>query len=311
MPRRAILLAALCAAALSSCDGGRPAPPPASRSELAELAAQAEAWAQRAETITQRPWAARLEFPKRLHVRIQTLRSYVQEAAAAAAEPAAQQARLLERGRALVVQSRPFDAALLLLERLAPSIDQINGYERLIEIHMPPLETKGEAPFRIRLNDLSRDKTLGFRHLDQALTSILDQLPDATTHENIAAGTLRRVLETATKLSEEAKQTAGLATAVVDRERLLKARIEWADGIRTKLGDGVPPEAVKALDDARALASGGLSAESSAVLDKLRNAQPGAAAAADELGRRVDAAIEAVTRAFLDLGRKAGVPDPR
>ena len=47
------------------------------------------------------------------------------------------------------------------------------------------------------------------------------------------------------------------------------------------------------------------------MLDSIRNAESGADTRADALGRRAEAVIERLTRAFLDSGRKAGVADPK
>jgi hypothetical protein len=299
------------AVALSSCgdgDAAKPAPP---ASELAALAASAETFAGRAEQFIQRPWASRLEFPKRLHLRVQTNRSFVQEATAAASKPTSPQEGLIQRGRALVADNKPFDEALSLIERTANSLDQITGFDRVIELHMPPLESRGEAPFRIRLTNLRNQATLGFKHFDEALARTLDKSPDAQIHEKIAQAALREALETSAKLTEEVKKSAALAHNAIDRERMLRGRIEWAGGIAEKLGAALPEEGSKALAEARAFATTTLKDESLAVLDALRNAQPDAAQKAEDLGRRTDAVIERLTRAFLDLARKTGAGDPK
>jgi hypothetical protein len=307
--RAAVLLLVATAVLLpGSCGeqgGEQPAPKPPS--ELAGIAAEADRWATRAETLSQRPWAATLEFPKRLHLRIQALRAFVQEAAAArgAAPPA-----LVERGRALVAGAPAFDQALALLERATPTLDRVNGHGHFIEAHMPPLETEGEAPFRIRVNQMKEQAALGVGYLDRALAGILDGAPDAQVHENIAMAQLRQVGDTSARLKEEVAQAAALAIAVGDRAKLLRNRISWAEGVVAKAGDAVPAEARQALEDARALAAGPLDGEGATVLEKLRNAQPDAAAKAGDLARRVEAAMERLTTAYLELGRKAGMPDP-
>jgi hypothetical protein len=307
----ALLACAVALTGLSSCDDKPPVSPNAGRSELGELVSQAESFIGRAEPIVQRPWAARLEFPKRVHMRIRILQSFIQEAGAGSDAPGGASEGLLQKGRTLMAQTKPFDAAVVVVERVGSSLDQIVGYDRVIELHLPPLEAKGEAPFRIRLTNLRDQVALGFKHLDEAVMLTIEQAKDAGTHEKIASAALRDALQTSAKLAEEVKKSSALASNAVDRERLLKARLEWADAISGNLGASVPAEAKKALEDGREFANGALPKQSAEVLEGLRNAQPDAFAKAEDLGRKTDAMIEQVTRAFLDLGRKAGVGDPK
>ena len=241
---------------------------------------------------------------------MQALRSFSQEAAAAANDPSAAQPGLVERGRALVDHAGSFDDALALLGQVANTLDQLVGYERGIELNMAPLETRGEAPYRIRVTDYGKQVALGFRHLDLALTGTTEKSPDAKLHQNIALKALGDALATATKLHEDVKKTAHLAAAAMDRQRVLNARIAWADQIKAKAPEKVPADGTAALEDARKLAQGDLESETGRVVESLRNSQPDAAAKATALAERVDAHIERVTRAFLQIGREAGVPDP-
>jgi hypothetical protein len=293
---------------LGSCGGDGPAPPhPQKPSELALLAAQAEAFAARCEVIVGRPWASRLEFPKRLHLRVEQARAFAKDAAAAAPE---EQSTLVDRGRALVLQGRRFESALLLIERLGRPIEEVTGQQKLIEVHMKALEAQGEAPFRIRVDHLGQDANLGFRHLDDALSKIVAGAPDAETHEKIATGTMRRVLETATKLGAEVKVAATRATEAVSRQTLLAQRVTWAETVAEAAKDAVTPDARAALADARTFAAA-LPPRQAAVIDKLRNAQPDAVPLADALAAEVDMVLERLTRAYLDLSRKAGIGDPK
>lgn len=279
--------------------------------ELAELTRNAESWADRGERILERPWVARLPFRTRLYARVQALRTFVKEAQPAANGASGPPDRLIERGRVLVNQAAPFDTALALLERVTPSLDNITGFGQVIELHMPPLETSGEAPFRIRITDLQSQVKLGCTHLDEALTGILAGSADAKTHENIATHNLSAAHETAAKLTEEVKQTSAAAHAATDREALLKKRIAWADEIVKKLGPAVPAEATQALSEARTYSDKTLPGETAAVIERLRNAQPDGAQHAADLAKSADAVVERLTRAFLELGRKAGVADPK
>jgi hypothetical protein len=305
-----IAAAAAIAVGLSSCGGKKAEAPKPQQTELAELSVQLENWASRAEQMVQRPWSKLIEFPKRLHVRVQIIRSFGQEAAAAASDPNAATESLVTRGRTLMAQGRPFDAALTLLEREAPTIDQVTGYDRMMEMLMGPLETKGEAPFRERLTNLRQQAALGFKYLDSALAETLEQAPDAEVHQKIASKALRDALETSVKLGDEVKKSSALAGDVIAREKVMKDRVAWADSIVKKAGDAVPAEAAKTLKESREFVEGKLPERSKSVLEMLRNATPDAAAKANELSRDADAVLTALTTAFLEIGRKFGVKDP-
>jgi hypothetical protein len=313
--RRGAITAALAAcgllvAALGSCGKDPAASPPAAASPLPTLAAAAELWAGRADALLRRGWITRLEFRQRLFGRVQSLRSFAQEAGSAADGAAGPRDRLVERGRELVDHSASFDDALALLEQVAGTLDQLTGYERAIELQMAPLESRGEAPYRIRVTDYGKQVALGFTHLDLALAGTVEKAKDAKLHQNIATRALSDALATATKLHEDLKKTGALAKAAIDRQRRLKDVISWAGAIAAKDGAKVPPEAAKALEEARKT-SEEIGPETDRVLESLRGAQPDAAAKAEELAARVDAPIERVTRAFLPIGREAGVPDPK
>ena len=138
MKRGALALAAVViAAALGSCGGDPPAAPATRPSGLPELKAQAERWVNRAALLLDRSWMARLQFRQRLYGRVQSLRAFMQEAEAAAAAPPPQ---LIERGHALIDQAEPFDSALALLESVTVTLDQLVGYERVVELNMQPLD---------------------------------------------------------------------------------------------------------------------------------------------------------------------------
>lgn len=309
MTRGVLLLAAiLLALALGSC-GDAPPPAPATRpSGLAELRVQAERWAARASILLDRAWMTRLQFRQRLYSRVQALRAFMREADAAAAAPPPQ---LIERGRVLVDQAQPFDSSLALLESVTVTLDQLIGYERLVEVNMHPLETRGEAPYRIRVTDYGKQVAEGFSNLDLALGGILDQAGDAKMFAGIAKKSLSDALATATKLSEEVKNAGALAAAAVDRQKMLKIRVEWADGIAAKVGAAVPAEAAQALAEAKKIAKDELDTATNEVVERLRNAQPDATEKARALASRLDPAIERLTKAFLQIGRSAGVPDPK
>jgi hypothetical protein len=309
----ALIAALLVAASLGSC-GDEPAPTPATRpvvpSALSELVGAAQRWAARAGLLLERGWAPRLEFRHRLYARTQALNAFVQEAKAAANDPSVTpDERLLERGRALVEKAPAFDRALLLLETSTPNLDQLTGYERLIELNMAPLETRGEAPYRLRVTDYGKQVAAGFSNLDLALRGILDQTADAKLFENIANKALSDALATATKLSEEVKNTSALAKGSQDRQRMLQERLAWAQGLAAKVKD-LPADARQALDEAAKFAKDELDPATTQVIESLRNAQPDATQKARALAASLDAVIEKLTKAFLPVGRAAGVPDP-
>jgi hypothetical protein len=310
MTRSVLALAAvLIVSALGSCGDDPPPAAPATRpSGLPELRAQAQRWAGRASLLLERPWMQRLQFRQRLYGRVQALNAFIEEAGAAADPPAQQ---LIDRGQALINQAQPFDTALALLERVTVTLDQLTGYERLVELNMQPLETRGEAPYRIRVTDYGKQVAEGFSNLDLALRGILDKAGDAKLFEGIATKALADALATATRLSEEVKNAGALAAAAVDRQKMLKLRIEWADGIAAKVGASVPADAVQALADARKVAKEELDAATHEVVERLRNAQPDATEKARQLAAKLDPVIERLTRAFLQIGRSAGVPDPK
>jgi hypothetical protein len=298
---------------LGGCgDGAKPAGPaaPGGMPELAELVRNAQTWATRAETILGTPWAPRLQFKERLYGRIQALRSFAQEGAAAVHAGGTPPERLLARGRVLVNQAPGFDEALHLLESVAATIGNLLGSQNLTEMHMHPLETRGEAPFRLRIADLEKQVKLVFSHLDQALTAILERGPDAATHQNIATNNLSSALDTGMKLMEEVKQASALAKGATERQELLEKRIAWADAILAKAAPASIKDGPESLEAARAVARG-LPPETDAVIEGLRNAQPDAPAKAAAIAARVDVVVDRLSRAFLEAGRKAGVPDPK
>jgi hypothetical protein len=150
-----------------------------------------------------------------------------------------------------------------------------------------------------------------FSNLDLALRGILDQKSDTKLFENIATKAISDALATATKLHDDVKNTAHLAKAALDRQQMLHERVKWAGEISAKAADKVPAEAKEALADASAFAKEKLDSATDAVVEKLRNAQPEAPKMAAELSKQADAKIERLTKAFLLIGRQAGVPDPR
>jgi hypothetical protein len=312
--RAAATIAALLAAALlQSCGGDEPKPaaPAAPPSGLAQLAAEAERWAMRGEALLNRGWAQRLQFRQRLYGRVQVLRAFAQEAAATATAAGPPPERLVERGRMLVNGAKPFDDALSLLERVAGTLDQLTGYERVIELGMTPLETRGEAPYRIRVTDFKKQVADGFSNLDLALRGIVDQAGDAKLFENIAAKGLSDALATATRLSEEVKLSGHASAKAVDRRKMLLDRLIWAQDVAARTGKDLPEAAAKALAEATKFAKDELDAGTDAVLESLRNAQPDAFAKSKALAEKVEPVIDSLTRAFLPISRSAGVPDPK
>jgi hypothetical protein len=307
--RSPVLLLAPLALLLGGCEDDPAPKAPGPRAELTELVRSAEIKASRAEGILGRVWAQRLAFRERLYTRLQALRSYVQEGSQALSANAQPFDRLVERGRALVDKSERFEQATALIEKVVPTLDGITGCENLIEVHLKPLESRGEAPFRMRFVDLEKQVKLGMTHLDEALARILDGAADAATHQGIAINNLAQAYTTATRLTEEVKQIAILAGAATGRQAMLSKRIQWAESVLAKAGKDAVKGGADALEKARAFARD-LPPRTDAVLDTLRNSQPDAAAKAKELAATVDDEIERLTRTFLDAGRKAGVPDP-